>query len=127
MPSVSRETTVTRPADDCRRRGAQALHVTRGYRVSSSLRAWSFGCSDPSKRPSRPGTCYEPWRNGFLWRRLADDAVVRVLAPGRPRDADAMRRRSAPGYVQGRATSMLCGFSPPHTRMHVLFGCTEGI
>jgi len=85
------ETTVTRLADDYRRRGAPALHVTRENRVSSSLRV---SCRLDFSSSSR--ACYEP-RSGFLWQRLADD-TVRVV-PARPRDADAMRRRSVPGCV----------------------------
>lgn len=52
-------TTVTRPANDCRRRGAPALHVTREIRISSSRRAGSWPVQG---RCRRPGTCYEPRR-----------------------------------------------------------------
>lgn len=63
---------MARLADDCRRRGALTLRVTRGNRVSSS----------PVVRPCfrRPRSRYES-RSGFLWRRLADDAEPDLATP----------------------------------------------
>lgn len=102
--------------DDCRRRGV-CTSLTRILGVFVSFAMLLAVMLRPRTRHEEAASSDDSG-----WPTTSSGEQRRV----RPRDADAMRRRSAPGCVQGRATSTLCGFSPPHTRMHVLFGCTGG-